>query len=227
MNDHLQQLRRSLAQGPRTARELADSLGVSQPTVSRLLAELGGELLRLGAARSARYALRDALRGLPDMPVYRVDEQAKVEHLGRLVPVRPEGFVMLELGGTLIYTDGLPWWLLDMRPQGHLGRAFAMRHGASLGLPPGLNEWADAHALRAMLAHGHDMLGHVLLGDWTRERFLAQTVTPALGKADKAAAYVRLRKRHPGKSCPTRGRLVSSPSSWPGARWAKRPAMCW
>ena len=76
-NNHLPYLRRSLAQGPRTARELADSLGVSQPTVSRLLAELGSEVIRLGAARSARYALRDALRGLPDMPVYRVNAQAK------------------------------------------------------------------------------------------------------------------------------------------------------
>jgi hypothetical protein len=191
-NNHLPYLRRSLAQGPRTARELADSLGVSQPTVSRLLAELGSEVIRLGAARSARYALRDALRGLPDMTVYRVNAQAKVEHLGRLVPVRPAGFVMHALGGASSHTDGLPWCLFDMRPQGYLGRAFALRHGASLGLPPGLSEWTDAHALRAMLAHGHDMVGDVLLGDWARERFLAQTVTPALGKADKAAAYVRL-----------------------------------
>ncbi|MBU1395774.1 MAG: ArsR family transcriptional regulator, partial [Gammaproteobacteria bacterium] len=94
MSSHADAIRLQLASGPLAARQLLDSLGISQPTLSRALAELGGEIVRLGAARSIQYALRDGLHGLPDMPVYRVDVAGKIRSLGTLVPVRPDGFVM-------------------------------------------------------------------------------------------------------------------------------------
>jgi hypothetical protein len=34
-----------------------------------------------------------------------------------------------------LHSDGLPWWLFDMRPQGYLGRAYASRFSTELGLP--------------------------------------------------------------------------------------------
>ena len=120
MPSHLEALRSHLVRGPQSAAQLSDQLGVSQPTVSRALSGLGQELVRVGAARSARYALRDAERGLPDISVYRVDTQGVIHMLGTLVPVRSQGFVMREAGGATHHTDGLPWWLFDMRPQGYL-----------------------------------------------------------------------------------------------------------
>ena len=167
-------------------------LGISQPTLSRALTRLGPQVIRLGATRSIQYALRDDLRGLPDFPVYRVDFRGQLSVLGTLVPVRADGFVMQQEDGKTLHSHGLPWWLYDMRPQGYLGRAYVARHAAALGLPASLNEWSDTHALRALLVHGHDSVGNLLLGNLARDRFLS-TPTPSPIPADrKAADYVRL-----------------------------------
>lgn len=192
MSRHADSIRLQLASGPLAARQLLDSMGISQPTLSRVLAELGGEIVRLGAARSIQYALRDGLRGLPDMPVYRVDVEGKIRLLGTLVPVRPEGFAMRQEDGVSLYSEGLPWWLVDMRPSGYLGRAYAARHGSALGLPMRLTDWTDMHALRALLANGEDMVGNLLLGDVARDRFLAATLPAPIAEARKADRYAAL-----------------------------------
>lgn len=192
MSRHADALRLQLAIGPLAARQLIDALGISQPTLSRALAELGDEVLRLGAARSIQYALRDGLRGLPDMPVYRVDVEGKIRLLGTLVPVRAEGFVMRQADGATLFSPGLPWWLLDMRPAGYLGRAYAARHGGALGLPARLPDWSDSHALRALLANGEDMVGNLLLGDMARDRFLAAPLPEPIAEAQKAGRYAAL-----------------------------------
>jgi hypothetical protein len=132
------------------------------------------------------------MRGLPDIPIYRVDAEGRIRQLGTLVPVRPEGFVMCQEDGVTRHSDGLPWWLFDMRPQGYLGRAYAARHGADLGLPERLTDWADTHALRALLVHGHDVVGNLLLGDAARDRFLAAPVPDPITEEQKAEAYARL-----------------------------------
>lgn len=191
ISHHAETLRQRLTAGPRNARQLIEDLGISQPTLSRALAELGDEVVRIGAARSIQYALRDNLRGLPDIPVHQVDAEGRIRRLGNLIPVRPEGFVMRQEDGVTLHSEGLPWWLTDMRPQGYLGRAYAARHGAALGLPTRLGDWSDRHALRALLAHGHDMVGNLLLGDAARDRFLAAAPEP-IPEAELPAHYTRL-----------------------------------
>jgi serine/threonine protein kinase HipA of HipAB toxin-antitoxin module len=126
------------------------------------------------------------------MPVHRVDAQGRLHRLGELVPVRPDGFVMLEASGRSLHSEGLPWWLADMRPEGFLGRAYAAHHGAALGLPPRPTEWTDTHVLRALLGHGHDLPGHLLLGEAARTHFLSAPPPQAIAEADQAAAYPRL-----------------------------------
>lgn len=192
MPNHTETLRLRLAGGPQTARALGKAVGISQPTVSRALAELGDAVVRIGAARSIQYALRDTVRGLPDMPVYRVDTEGRIRRLGLLVPVRPDGFVMRQDDGVTRHSDGLPWWLADLRPQGYLGRAWAARHGAALGLPTRLGDWSDTHALYALLAHGHDTVGNLLLGDTARARFLDTPVPAPVAAADQPVTYARL-----------------------------------
>jgi hypothetical protein len=185
-------IRARLARGPCTAREMAGALGVSQPTVSRALAAMGQEVLRLGAARSIQYVLRDGLRGLPDLPVYRVDSRGRIMRLGLLLAVRPDGFVVQIEGRAPEHSEGLPWWLFDMRPQGYLGRAYALRHAADLGLPDRVSHWTDAQALRALTRHGHDLVGNLLLGELAREHYLSQSQPEPLSDEHKALAYARL-----------------------------------
>jgi hypothetical protein len=205
MNADLDLLRLRLAGGPQPARALMEALGLSQPTLSRRLAALGPQVVRLGAARSIQYTLRDTLRGLPDIPVYRVDTKGQLSRLGLLVPVRSDGFVMHAEAGDTLYSPGLPWWLLDMRPQGYLGRAYVARHGAALGLPARLGDWSDTHALQALLVHGHDAVGNLLLGDTARGQFLAMAAGAPIPMAGKPATYARLareaaRGESPGSS---------------------------
>lgn len=181
-----------LARGPASAGELARQLGVSQPTLSRALAALEPRLVRLRAGRSIRYALRDEGRGFGDIPIHRVDAQGRIARLGTLTPVRDAGYVMQQSDGGTQHSEGLPWWLVDMRPQGFMGRAYAGQHAASLGLPTSLRDWTDTHAVRALLAHGHDATGNLLLGDLARQRFLDAPDRAPIPLAAKPTEYVRM-----------------------------------
>lgn len=189
---HLMSIRTLLRSGPVPAKELMAALDVSQPTVSRLLLALDGEVVRIGAARSIQYALRDPERRHLHAPVYRVSVDGALEHMGMLVPVCPEGFVMVEHGGKGLHTNGLPWWIADMRPQGYLGRAYNQRHGPNLRLPERLQDWSDAHVLQALIHQGGDLPGNVLIGDVAYEQFLNTPDPVPVEPADKARTYAEL-----------------------------------
>ncbi|WP_420106691.1 type II toxin-antitoxin system HipA family toxin YjjJ [Herbaspirillum huttiense] len=181
-----------LRRGVRTARELMTELGVSQPTLSRALRTLEGDLIPFGAARSIQYALRDTTRQDLEASVYRVSPGGQLRELGTLIPVHPEGFVMAQSDGTHLHTDGLPWWLFDMRPQGYLGRAYNLQHGGQMGLPARLTDWNDSHVMRALLLHGEDLPGNLLLGQAARDHFVNAPDPQPVSQEGKAQTYAEL-----------------------------------
>ncbi|UCU97603.1 type II toxin-antitoxin system HipA family toxin YjjJ [Acidovorax radicis] len=185
-------IRPLLRPGPAKAQALAQALQVSQPTVSRALGALGDDVVPFGAARSIQYTLRDPLRTDLEATVYRVTPQGALETLGALVPVCPQGFVMVEAGGARLHSDGLPWWIFDMRPQGYLGRAYCQRHGQRLGLPERLGDWSDTHALRAILDQGDDMPGNLLIGPTARDQFVNAPDPVPIAAAQKLHSYAQL-----------------------------------
>lgn len=148
---------------------------------------MGHDIVRIGAARSIQYALRDATRGFAEVPVYRVSPEGRIRQLGLLVPVRPDGFVLLQEDGATLYSAGLPWWIQDMRPAGFLGRAFAVSFARVLGLPADINAWTDAHVLRALIHHGDDLVGNLLLGDIARANFIQAPPPVPVSVADYPA----------------------------------------
>ncbi|MCI0574008.1 MAG: helix-turn-helix domain-containing protein [Myxococcaceae bacterium] len=82
----LEQLLRVLAR-LRTAQagELARQLGVSQPTVSRLIGSAGERVCRMGKGRATRYAATRELLSLGTrLPVHRILEDGRPELLGEL-----------------------------------------------------------------------------------------------------------------------------------------------
>ncbi|MCA2028432.1 type II toxin-antitoxin system HipA family toxin YjjJ [Enterobacter sp. K16B] len=182
-------LRQLLRQGPVSVRQLTDIMGISQPTVSRSIKALGDEVVRIGSGPSIHYVLRDAHRGFSSAPVYRITEEGTVKPLGKLVPVYPDGFVMEQTDNICLHSDGLPWWLFDMRPQGYLGRAYASRYSSELGLPPNPENWSDTDVIRALLAHGHDAVGNLLIGEQARNHFVEMPLPVAV---DRATAYPSL-----------------------------------
>jgi hypothetical protein len=82
------------------AQQLLKAVAISQPTLSRMIATMGADVVRVRSARTIHYALRDTSRGLVDIPVYWVGTDGKIKRLGLLVPVRDDGFVMLQEDGT-------------------------------------------------------------------------------------------------------------------------------
>ena len=130
--------------GHASSPELQAQLGLSQPTVSRLLAPLvaSGQVVKVGAARSQRYLLTREVAGVGrQVPIHQVLPSGELQRFGTLYPLVGGGFWMDEADkahGQSEYHPSLPWFLMDARPQGFLGRAFAQTH-AELGLPPQLS----------------------------------------------------------------------------------------
>lgn len=189
MTDRFETIRQLLRQGPTSVRQLTDIMGISQPTISRAMKALGDEVVRIGTGPSIHYVLRDAFRGFSSAPIYRITEEGQIKPLGRLIPVYPDGFVMEQTDNVCLHSDGLPWWLFDMRPQGYLGRAYASRYSSELGLPANPDNWADSDVIRALLAHGHDAVGNLLIGEQARNHFVEMPEPVAV---DRATAYPSL-----------------------------------
>lgn len=186
MPAHADTVRQLLNHGPMNAKQLIEKMDISQPTLSRALREMSDDIVRIGAGPSIHYALRDAWRGFRSAPIYRITDEGLIKPLGELIPVRPEGFVMLQNNNVSLHSDGLPWWLFDMRPQGYLGRAYASTYAADLGLPLNPEQWSDSDVVRALLVNGHDAIGNLVIGEQARERFLTMPVpTPV----ERATAY--------------------------------------
>lgn len=65
-------------QGSSSAQELALALGVSQPTVSRMLDAAKDSVIRIGRARRMRYATVRDVRGLgTHWPLFRINAQGR------------------------------------------------------------------------------------------------------------------------------------------------------
>lgn len=195
-----------LTHGVRTAAELAEALDVSQPTISRALAQFGDELLCLGGGRSRRYALARPLEGLGAVwPLYLIGPDALPVQIGRLHSL-VGGSYWLERqarGWDTLFTENfpgdifpdLPWFLDDYRPQGFLGRAFARKHGVALGQGSNNPEtWSGRVVLEAMLRYGGDFSGAFVLGAASLQEALA--AHPArLHAAQREEQYPSLAER--------------------------------
>lgn len=184
----------ALAPGAASSAELQARLGVSQPTVSRLVRAAGDAVLGIGKARAARYARRRSLASLGAvLPLYRVDPEGGVHRFGELYPLAAGQYACAFAGQAPVLHDGLPWFLQDMRPQGYMGRHFAQHFAATLGLPPRLGDWDDDAHLLALALHGEDLTGNLMVGDASLARFYRRALADdAVPESARAVAYPRL-----------------------------------
>ncbi|MDQ6979610.1 MAG: hypothetical protein Q9M09_05435, partial [Mariprofundaceae bacterium] len=60
-------------EGPSGSPLIQQQLGLSQPTVSRLIRAFGHRIIRIGKARATRYACLDAHAPMPRMPLYAIN----------------------------------------------------------------------------------------------------------------------------------------------------------
>jgi hypothetical protein len=195
---------------------LAEQVGVSVPTLHRLLREIGDELVVTGKARRTRYALRRPLRGdRAEQPLYEVDEAGRARHLAQLSLLQPQG-ALLDLSpagwpvpeeATDGWWAGLPYPLYDMRPQGYLGRQFARAEHRLWAVSPNPEEWSDDDVAHVLSRAGADVSGSLILGDAAFERWQVDTQAPpqplkarALGRAYARLAEQAVAAGVPGAS---------------------------
>jgi hypothetical protein len=185
------------------AADLTKLLGVSAPTLNRLLRELEGAVITTGKARRTRYALRRPLRGdLNELPLYAVDAQGRAEAVAHLALVCPQGSCM-NLAGTGWpvpeasrdgWWGGLPYPLFDMRPQGYLGRQLARAEHRQFGVSADPEAWSDDDVVHVLSRIGSDMSGNLILGNPAYERWQAHKLAPPEPVKARAVgrAYARL-----------------------------------
>jgi hypothetical protein len=180
---HLQRL------GPLTSPELQSLLAKSQPTISRLLRDLGSQVVTLGAGRTTRYAVPQPILGLsPRQPLHWIDATSTAQPWGALTLLHG-GRVHVAAPGLDVLTapgEPWPWFLAPLRAQGFLGRLLGQQL-AGLGFDTNPDRWTTEQALYAA-TRLPDAPGALVLGD-----ALAQPVQPVtVDTADptaRAAAY--------------------------------------
>ena len=170
-----------LASGIHSAAEIAGRLGCSQPTVSRLVAGAGDRIVVAGRARARRYARVRSVGGLGgEFPVYSIDSRGDAHVLGTLIAAAQEHFVWHPVEGRDVVFRGLPWFLADLYPDGFVGRAFAHRIHTEFGLPARAQDWSADHVLTALARRGEDLMGNLVVGRESLERYFRMTrETPA------------------------------------------------
>lgn len=158
-------LRGLLAQrGVANASQLGTALGISQPTLSRALAALAGEVAVLGAGRATRYAWPQTVLGRAGMqPLHWVHEDGRVERLGTLQFIAGARLHVAAPGIDLLTEGALPWLLSPLRGEGFIGRAQAQALSA-FGLDRDPGRWPLEHQLFAALQAG-DAPGAIVLGE--------------------------------------------------------------
>lgn len=187
-------LRSLLATGAKKPGELQAALGISQPTLSRLIRRAGDAVLSLGATRATLYALARPIPGVgPAIPLFRVETTGNVRRHGMLYALAASQYYWEPVAGKSQLYDYLPWFVQALRPEGFLGRSFAQKHHA-LGVPGRPEDWNDQHLLTVLCRFGLDLPGNLIVGQDAVMAYLEASKGPdaALTPAEREMAFPRM-----------------------------------
>lgn len=184
---------------PLSGTEIRMKLGISQPTLSRLIREAGPRISRLGQSVATRYALRRQIANLGhQQPVFRVDESGQLHKHGVLHFLSRGGHWLERESRDGQFFNGWPPFVEDMRPQGYIGRSFPTLY-PELKLPGRISDWSIDQQLIALAMRGEDCVGNLIIGEESTNRFLARRPQPYTREAYPNLA-MRLLDGQPGSS---------------------------
>ena len=186
------QLLSILRTGAKTSQELQQALGVSQPTLSRLISGSGGQVLSLGRARNTHYAILRNVRWTGgEFPVYKITTAGDAQILGTLYALEGGQFWWEPEGGQGELFHDLPWFIQDLRPEGFMGRAFAHTQSQELNLPDRLSDWNADHVVIALSQRGEDCMGNLIIGEVSLQRYFQWARQPmeAVMSDERMARY--------------------------------------
>ncbi|MFO8026081.1 MAG: type II toxin-antitoxin system HipA family toxin YjjJ [Opitutales bacterium] len=162
--------------GPTPSSVLVSHFGISRPTLSRRVQELGDRIVSIGHARATQLAARhEDVSGA--IPLYSVLENGQVARTGQLTPIRAGSHTQWRLTSKNAlsalcsdeFKDGLypgwPWFLEDLRPTGFLGRAFGKRMARLFQIREKPEIWSDLELLTTLTGFGANLQGNFILGD--------------------------------------------------------------
>jgi len=195
------------AHGPQTAQALATAAGADRSRISRALTALGPAIVRLGTTRGTSYSLRRPIRALGHtFPIRRIDADGRPQDWAEITalhggwrltwatPSAPPAWSdqLLGVGG---FSEGFPFFLSEVRPQGFLGSAIARALPPALGLDPDPRNWAtDDDTLVYLASEGDDLSGDLIVGDLPLRRFQNRLLAPPapLPESARATRYPEL-----------------------------------
>lgn len=165
------------ARGMSSSAAIQATMGLSQPTVSRLLALADDDVVVCGQGKSTRYAVAQPIGvQAAQQPIWMLDEQGAPSRMATLsflakgqLHVGAESFSQVFEPSPL---QPLPWYLSPLRAQGFLGRLLAQRLAAQ-GLAANPEQWGTEAVLLAAL-HTPDAPGALWLGGVADGRASAQ-----------------------------------------------------
>jgi hypothetical protein len=171
--DALALLRR---RGPLSASALMSELGLSQPSLSRLLQKTPG-LLLIGQGPSRRYALQ---RGDESYPLVLITDEGDALPLGELKLLEPKGSLFLPQARSKLRArvfEDVPYFIWDLRPQGYLGRLFVTQN-TDLKFPERWEDWNESDLFRALKLRGDDLAGNLVIGREALQLFQSKALSP-------------------------------------------------
>lgn len=174
--NRLRLLLESRVLGPR---ELMQGLGVSQPTLSRLIHSMAEEVVVMGKGRATCYGLPRKIHGRDSrFPVYRIDSHGDAHIYGKLATLQGGQYWWEDESGNGELSNSLPWFLQDLQLSGFGGRSFAYRQSEALGLPRRLSDWSEEDMLYATAKRGEDRSGNLLIGEESLSRYFERAREP-------------------------------------------------
>jgi hypothetical protein len=164
-----------LRHGAATSKEIQAATGLSQTAVSRQLRAMGDTVIKLQSGRSPKYAAtRNAFGADDKLPLVVVDAHGNTVVVAFIRPLAHGGFyvkpaigmphVLLGEQGDGLYDD-LPYFLLDMSPQGFLGRQIAEEMASRFDdFPSDPRYWNTNHIGRYLISNSDDLPGNFKFG---------------------------------------------------------------
>ena len=149
------------AGGFASSAQLQRATGKSQPTLSRALLGLSGQVVALGRGKATRYGLLHPIRGLAgQQALWWTNQNGVTERWGNLSFLAGDALHVSARGIDVTTRGQLPWFLTPLKVQGFLGREWALR----LGLDRDPERWPLEQTLFAALRID-DPTGAISMGE--------------------------------------------------------------
>lgn len=181
--------------GPRSAQELVNALGISQPTLSRTIQAFPAlfTTFRVSGDRTPKYGrLRDLPGGLnPRQTIFRISNTGAMETFAEVEFLTGGATLERTPAKTTILYEGLPPYMAFSSPSGFLGRQVARAASAlDTQFPESLKDWGDDHRIAYLFTRGLNLAGNLVYGTASLQREMDFRHLAPTPQAQKLAHYV-------------------------------------